>query len=226
MIKSNYTEFTALRRKCSCFKEGNVMIEHTIAKIEKIFYEHLGYATCTQLTNSGIDSRTVKKMIMENYIIRIKRGLYRWSTYPSESQEDMVLTARMIPTSVICLYSALVHYDMSTYNPPEITVAVERHFQKPKLPDYPPVKLFYYSPMQYSLGITEIDVDGNKIKIYDIEKTICDCIRYRNKIGMDIIKEVLKEYVRRKDKNLQKLMEYAKSLRIKTVLIPYMEALV
>jgi predicted transcriptional regulator of viral defense system len=69
-------------------------------------------------------------------------------------------------------------------------------------PDYPPIKVLYFAEKQYKTGVKEISIQGNIIKIYDLEKTICDCIRYRNKIGIDIVKEALNEYIKKKEKNV------------------------
>lgn len=122
--------------------------------------------------------------------------------------------------------SALSYYELTTYNPWEYYIAIHRDSTKVKNIEYPPIKLIYFSDKQFNIGITTINVNGNKVKIYDKEKTICDCVRYRNKIGMDIFKEVLKEYIRSKEQNINKLMEYAKELGVKNVLQDYLEVLI
>lgn len=82
------------------------------------------------------------------------------------------------------------------------------------MPDYPPIKVYYWNKTSFELGVTSISVDDEIIKIYDLEKTICDTIRHRNKIGFDVLKEILKNYLNRKDRNLNRLDNYAKQLNI------------
>jgi predicted transcriptional regulator of viral defense system len=85
--------------------------------------------------------------------------------------------------------------------------------------------VLYFAEKQYRTGIKEINIQGNIVKIYDLEKTICDCIRYRNKIGIDIVKEALNEYIKKKEKNINKLIEYAKITGIYSITKKYFEVL-
>ena len=130
-----------------------------------------------------------------------------------------------MPKGVLYLTSALAYYDLTTYNPWQYEIAIERT-KKVTIPDYPPIKLVYFSEKQLDLGIVETDMDGHTVRIYDIEKTICDCVRYRNKIGIDIVKEGINEYLKRKDKDLNKLMKYAEVCRVQKILKEYLEVLV
>ena len=86
------------------------------------------------------------------------------------------------------------------------------------LPEYPPIKLYYYNKKSYELGVEEIEKNGEKLKIYDIEKTICDITKYRNKIGKDVYKEILKNYTSRKEKNISKLIKYSKEMKMYKIL--------
>jgi len=114
---------------------------------------------------------------------------------------------------VFCLFTAWQHYHLSTQNPPDFHIAL-RNKEKIRLPDYPPIKLYYWSEKYYNLGIAEIEKDRQTIKIYDLEKSVCDAVRFRNKVGMDTTIEILQNYVKRKDKNLNKLNEYAQQLGV------------
>lgn len=119
----------------------------------------------------------------------------------------------------------MAYYDLTTYNPWQYEIAIERS-KKITISEYPPIKLVYFSSKQLELGVVEIDIDGHLVRIYDKEKTICDCIRYRNKIGIDIVKEGITEYIKRKDKDLNKLMKYAEACRVQKILKEYLEVLV
>jgi predicted transcriptional regulator of viral defense system len=105
-------------------------------------------------------------------------------------------------------------------------MAIYRETHKPLLPEYPPIKVFYFSKERYWTGIITVEIEGHPVKIFDPEKTICDCVRYRNKIGLDIMQEALRAYMSQKNRNIQKLWQYSELLKIKTVIKPYLEALV
>lgn len=94
-----------------------------------------------------------------------------------------------------------------------------------KLPDYPPISIFYFADKQFNTGIKEVDIEDSKVKIYDKEKTICDCIRLRNKVGTDVVKEAMQNYLKRKDKNISKLIKYAEIKGVKNIAKRYLEDL-
>ncbi|MBF8435505.1 hypothetical protein I0Q91_00305 [Halanaerobiaceae bacterium Z-7014] len=127
---------------------------------------------------------------------------------------------------LISLLSALSYYELTTNNPWEYYVAIHRDHFKPTLPDYPPISIYYFSDKQYYTGITEINIKGEKIKIYDREKIICDCIRYRKKIGVDVMKEALQEYLKQNYRNIDKLIKYAEITGVKTLMSRYLEVLI
>lgn len=194
-------------------------------KILNIFERQKGFAKTKDFLNEGISHYYIRKMENEGEIIRIKQGLYRHAKYEGNQYDEIVEISKVIPKGVVCLLSALAYYELTTYNPWEHQVAIYRSAKKPSLPDYPPIKIIYFSETQYQYGIDEVEIEGNNVKIYDREKTICDIIRYREKIGIDIMKEGLRNYLQRPEKNITKLVDYAEKLRIKTVLLKYLEVL-
>ncbi|MPN48513.1 hypothetical protein SDC9_196121 [bioreactor metagenome] len=155
----------------------------------------------------------------------MKTGLYKWGDYDFQYNFELIDVFKIVPNGVLCLTSALAYYDLTTYNPWQYEIAIERS-KKVTLADYPPIKLVYFSSKQLELGIIEVDIDGHTVRIYDLEKTICDCVRYRNKIGIDIVKEGIKEYLKRKDKDLNKLMKYAEVCRVQKIIKEYLEVLI
>lgn len=169
----------------------------------------------------------IRRLVDEGDLIRIKQGLYRKAdVHQKFGLDELVEASKLVPKGVICLLSALSHYELTTYNPWEHYIAIPRDSKKPRLPDYPPIKIIYFSENQYQTGITETDIEGIKVNIYDREKTICDIVRYRDRLGMDIAKEGLQNYVQSPNKNIGKLMMYAEKLRIRTVLHAYLEVLI
>jgi predicted transcriptional regulator of viral defense system len=193
-------------------------------KIKEVFYANHGYSSTGDISTAGIDRRYLRDLINEDTIEKIKQGLYRWKDAKFDIEEELIDISKIIPHGVICLESALAYYKLTTYTPGEYTVAIKRNYNI-KLPNYPPIKLYYFSDKDYMDGVEKIDINGNIIKIYNIEKTICDCLRYRNKISKDIIVESIKEYVKRRDKNISKLMNYAAKAKVKDVVQQYIEVL-
>ncbi|NQT67478.1 MAG: hypothetical protein HQ569_07895 [Actinobacteria bacterium] len=104
-------------------------------------------------------------------------------------------------------------------------MAIHRKSWRPKI-EYPPVEFYYFSKKQFEAGIDKIKISDHKISIYCTEKTICDCFRYRNKPGLDIAKEGLSEYLKRKDRNLEKLLEYAEICRVKALPETWINAMI
>jgi predicted transcriptional regulator of viral defense system len=193
-------------------------------KIKEIFYVNNGYIRTRDISSKDVNRRYLRDLINEGVIEKIKQGLYRWKDAKFDVEEELVNVSKIIHHGVICLVSALAYYELTTYTSGEYTIAVGRNYNI-KLPDYPPIKLYYFSDKYYMDGIEKIDINGNIIKIYNIEKTICDCLRYGNKISKDIIIESIKEYVKRRDKNISKLMNYAAKAKVKDVVQKYMEVL-
>ena len=159
--------------------------------------------------------RTLNKMLNDNSVSKVKRGLYRLNEDIKYDQH--VEVAKMIPNGVFCMFTAWRHYNLSVYNPYEFYVAIRKK-QKIVLPTYPPIKLFYWIDKFYLLGITEIIIENQIVNIYNLEKSVCDAVRFRNKIGADMMSEILKNYLKRQDKDLNKLAQYANQLRIEKVM--------
>lgn len=201
------------------------MNEALYNQVDTLFKQNKGYANTGELTRLGVHTATVKRLEDEGHMIKVKRGLYRWADYDVDSDREWIDVSKIVPNGIICLLSALSYYELTTYQPWEHYVAIHRDDTRNQLPDYPPIKLIYFSEPQYQLGIVELALDDHKIKIYDIEKTLCDSARYQNKIGTDIVKESFKTYFKRPNKNIEKLIEYAQKTRVKSVVSKYAEVL-
>jgi predicted transcriptional regulator of viral defense system len=130
-----------------------------------------------------------------------------------------------VPGGIICMGTALAYHELTTWNPPEIHIALPRG-RKIVLPAYPPIKLYHVTGSIFKLGREEIKIEsGRLISIYDKERCVCDAVRFRNKIGIDIMKEVLREYMNGSGKNLNMLHNYARQIRISSVLDQYLDVL-
>ena len=178
--------------------------------IHDMFQQTNGIISTQYLLENGVSYYDIKHFLADETLIKLKRGLYKWAI--TETNE-IVEVAHIVPKGVFCLQTACFHYELTTSIPSAYHVAIldEQHIA---LPNYPPIKVYYWNKTSFELGVTSIIVDNQPIKIYDLEKTICDTIRHRNKIGFDVLKEILKNYVNREDRNLNRLNHYAKELKI------------
>ena len=153
----------------------------------------------------------LRRLIREGIVNRVKRGFYRLNDSPRVFQESEV--AKMIPNGIFCMFTAWSYYELSTHVPAEYHIAIPRT-NKIVLPIYPPVKLHYYGLETFETGKTSVKMNGSLVNVYNLERSVCDAVKFRNKVGTDILSEILHNYIRRKDKNLDKLMKYADRLRI------------
>lgn len=178
-----------------------------------------------ELRNQKIHPRGIAKAVSEGIIEKIKPGLYKLVNYPWDEHGSFADVCNANKKAVICLTSAADYFELTTFNPSNITVAVPHNTPGFKL-EYPPIQVFYFPNKYYETGIDEIDTKSGRIKIYKIEKTICDLFRYRNKIGDDIVIESLKNYLKLKKRDINKLFEYAEILSVKEKILPYVKAIV
>ena len=191
----------------------------------EIFEKNHGILRTQEAIKLGIHPRTLYEMRDKGILEQLARGIYRLTTIPDFSEPDLVLVSKKIPHGVICLISALAYYEITTQIPHFIYVAIPVKSRKPRL-DYPPIRYFWYSDKVYQAGIETIKIGGFPLKIYNIEKTLADCVKFRNKIGKDVVIEALKIYWREKKTNIDKLYEYAKINRVEKILQPLMETIV
>jgi predicted transcriptional regulator of viral defense system len=193
--------------------------------LKKKFYENDGYLTTAEIMKIGYKKWWVQNLIDDGIIERVKRGLYKLCDDKYFLLDEEVDITKMVPMGVLCLASALSFHELTTYTPYEYQLAIDRRY-KVTVPEYPPIKVYYYDTKYHEMGIQEVSREGHVIRVYNMEKTLCDCLRYRNKLSNDIIVEAFKEYMKRKDKNLTLLMEYAKECRVSKIIKIYMEVLI
>ncbi len=196
------------------------MTDERIKKIEKIFREYGPVVKASILRQNKLCSRDIAELIILSKIKKNRTGYYSWISEKSEPS-DFEIIYTIIPSAVVCLFSAAMYYELATLNVDYVSVAIPANITKPVLPNYPPIKLFAYPTSHFDVGKIIIGT----MYIYDIERTVCDFFRKRYKIGEDISLEVLKNYMALKNKNIQKLLEYAVIFGIKSKIKPYVEAL-
>ncbi len=190
-------------------------------KILKTFTQKNGIVKLKEITEQGINKYHLLKLVETGEIEKLQRGIYKLSEYQIN---DFAEIKKIVPSGIICLYSAWNFYELTTYMPHEYHIAIEQK-SKIKLPDYPPIKLYYWNKSVLSIGVKTGKIENTEIEIYEIEKSVCDAVKFRNKIGKDTLNEILTEYLKLKDKNIDKLIKYAKLLRIERILQNYLDVL-
>lgn len=194
-------------------------------KITKILKHNKGYSRMNELRQAGIQTRDITKAVENKIIKKVKPGLYKLIDYPWDEHGSFADVCNSNRKAVICLLSAADYYQLTTFNPSEIYVAVPNNTDKFKL-EYPPIKVYYFANSYYKPGIETIETKSGAIRIYNKEKTISDLFRYINKIGEDIAVESLKTYLKnRKERNISKLIEYAELCGVKKKVEPMVKAI-
>ena len=192
---------------------------------KEVFEKHGGQLRMSEAVRYGISRYSLYKMRDDGDIEQISRGLYRLVDLPPISNPDIVTVSLRFPNAVICLISALSYHGITTQIPHVISVAIDRNSRIPSL-NSPPIQAYKFSGEAFKAGIEKHQLDGVSVQIYCVEKTLADCFKYRNKLGMDVVLEALKLYKSQKIFKLDKLMEYAKICRVEKVMKPYLEAVI
>jgi predicted transcriptional regulator of viral defense system len=172
---------------------------------------------------AGIHRSTLYRMLDTGLAERLSRGLYRLADAGPLGNPDLVTVAKRVPQGVICLISALTYHGLTTQIPHEVDVATPRNAEPPRL-DYPPIRSYRFSGEAFSAGIETPSIDGIPVRIYNREKTLADCFKYRNRIGLDTALEALRLYKESRRVRLDELLQYAKICRVAKVMRPYLEA--
>jgi len=199
------------------------MKRKSFEKAEEIFRQNNGILRTSQAKKLGINEYTLVQMTEAGLLIREARGLYRLADLPPLTSPDLVKVAMRVPDSVLCLISALNFHNLTTQIPYRVYIALPRSVKAPRL-DYPPLDIVYLSSLPYTTGIVEHILDGAVVRIYNREKTVSDCFKFRNKIGKDVALEALKDYLRLPDRQISLLIEYSKINRVENIIRPYLEA--
>lgn len=175
-----------------------------------IFTKNHGYARMKDLKLAGVHTRKVAAALQEGSITRIKPGLYKLADFYEDEHSNFTDICAANSKAVICLISAAEYYQLTTMNPATVSIALPENSVQPRLHELP-LSYYYFRGLHYSIEIETISVKSGVFRIYSIEKTIADLFRYYNKIGSDIVLEVIKNYLKRKDKNIRKLTSVGKT---------------
>ena len=182
-----------------------------------------GALRASEAISAGIHPRTLYAMRDAEELEVLSRGLYRLAGLPPLREPDLATVAKCVPRGVVCLISALSFHELTTQIPHEVHLAIPRNARTPKL-KFPPLQIFRFSQDAFEAGIETHTIDGVAVRIYSPEKTLADCFKFRNKIGLDVALEALRAYRRRSRPRLQAVLDYARRCRVEKVIRPYLEA--
>jgi predicted transcriptional regulator of viral defense system len=184
-----------------------------IEEVKRISEENHGIIKTSDITSRGIHNRVLEKLVNEGQLVKLKRGIYQW--VEEGELEDLEILVRLIPDAVIFLHSALFYHGYTDRTPDCFHIAVDRNCNKRKLKfDYPQIKPYFMKKEYLGIGIKEVLINEIKVKIFDKERTICDVLRYSNKIDKEVVNKAIQSYVNDRSKDINKLIDYSKKLNI------------
>ncbi|HAQ90821.1 MAG TPA: hypothetical protein DD446_02535 [Coprococcus sp.] len=183
------------------------------------------FITTTELKNMGYTYYKIDKLEKVGILSRINRSTYENLDYKGD-ENDFFSAEAYVPNGVICLMSAARYYGLTNFLPDAVDVAIERKKKVNTLPEWPEIRIFYFSQSRMDIGVKKIYEGKNCFHIFDIEKTVVDIIYYRNKIGIEETSEVFKNYLKRRDRQIDRIYAYAKRLRCEEVVRTYLEVLI
>jgi predicted transcriptional regulator of viral defense system len=206
------------------FEEGTLMPKKSYEIATRIFRENNGILRTGQAKKLGIHEPILIQMKNDGLLIKEAQGLYRLAEFPPLSNPDLIQIAIKVPNAVICLNSALNYHNLTTQIPQKVFIALPREMKAPRI-THPPLDISYLSRKPYIAGIEEHKIDEIVVRIYNREKTIADCFKFRNKVGLDIAIEALRDYFNQPNRNIPGLLAFAQINRVGKIMEPYLQAL-
>ncbi len=185
--------------------------------------KRVGIARTGDLERAGISRTQIRRLCERGLIERVGHGLYARAGAVLTERHDLAEAARRVPGGIVCLLSALRFHGLTTQNPFEVWMAIDRKAWRPRA-GHPPLRLVYLSGNALREGVEEHDVGGVPVRVFSAAKTVADCFKFRNKIGTDVAVEALREYRRAFPKGLEAVWRFATVDRVTRVIRPYLEA--
>jgi len=188
------------------------------------FQNHGGVVRFSAILKARFHPDSLMTLEKKGKVEKIARGLYRVTNYVPGSHPDLVTASLQAPKGVICLLSALSFYEATNEIPKLVDIAIPQGTHANRI-KYPPVRFYRFASKAWKAGIEEHKIQGHKVKVYSLAKTIADCFKFRNKIGTDVAMNVLKIAVTEKNIKPKEIMQYAKICRVNNIIKPILEAM-
>ena len=184
----------------------------------------LGVFRARDFVTAGYPREYLRRLVARERVRRVARGLYASATFDGDEHQTLVEAAKRVPAGVVCLISALSFHQLGTQLPSEVWLALPIGTSYPRIRDMP-VRFCKFSGPTHALGIEEHHLPGGTVRIYSPAKTVVDCFKFRNKIGMDVAIEALSDCLRKRRATVAQLNEFAAACRVAKVMRPYLEAM-
>ncbi|XOV83492.1 MAG: AbiEi antitoxin N-terminal domain-containing protein [bacterium] len=184
----------------------------------------LGLIRPRDLTERGLPTVALTRLVRQGQLERVGRGLYALPDRPVSEHNALAEVARKHPQAIVCLLSALRFHDLTTQSPFEVWLAIPNKARAPKM-GYPPLRIVRFSGEALTVGVEDHVIDGVPVRVTNAARTVADCFKFRNKIGLDVALEALQEAWRAKRVSMDELWRYATLCRVTNVMRPYMESL-
>jgi len=195
--------------RAECKKSGDKVDDHII----ELFEKNNRYATTKDIKNANITYYELNRYIKNGVIIRIKQGYYQLNT--AQDLDEAALISHMFADGVLCMDTALFHYRYTDRTPGQWHIAVDKDSSKTRFNiDYPFVKPYYIEKKHLEIGAIFSEINGIKVRIYNRERVICDCLRYMSKMDKETFNKAIQGYVADNHKNIKTLIEYSKRFRV------------
>jgi predicted transcriptional regulator of viral defense system len=185
---------------------------------------HSGVMSSAEASSEEIHHEYLRQLCAEGKLVREGRGLYTLPDADITVHHGLAQASKAIPKGVICLLSALRFHEIGTQAPHEVWMAIDRRAAHPRV-KHPKMRIVRFSGEALTEGIEERRVEGVAVRIYNPAKTVADCFKYRNKIGLDVALEALRDVIRERKSSIDELWRYAKVCRVTKIIRPYMEAI-
>lgn len=187
--------------------------------------EQKQFYTIAEMLASGLSHYKIEKLVRSGQLVKLNNKVYEDPNFNGE-QSDFSRVAVYVPKGRICMLSAARYYGLTNYLPDAVDIAIERSMKISTFPDHPSIHVWYFPQKRYSSGVAEVQDEAGKFLIYDREKTVADILYYRNTVGIEETKEVLKNYLASEDRNMVRLHRYAEALGCRKILETYLEVLI
>ena len=191
--------------------------------VKEIIQSLGGKARTSELLKRGVQPRALYALRDQGEITELSRGLFCLTDLEMTGNQDLATIAYRVPQAVVCLISALSFHQLTTQIPFEVSIAVPNGSHLPKI-SYPPTKAHRFSEASYEQGIQEQLINGVNVRIYGPEKTLVDCFKFRNKVGMDVVLEAFSFYRKDFKMDIHQLLHYGKVCRVDKIMKPYLES--
>jgi predicted transcriptional regulator of viral defense system len=199
-------------------------MEQTAAKKLVKLARKISVLRARDLAGSDISRVELSRLVRKGTFERIGRGLYQLVGYDVSEHHSLAEAQLRVPNGIVCLLSALSYHEFTTQAPFEVWMAIGIKARKPSI-DYPPIRIVRFSALALTTGIEEHTIEGVHVKITSTARTVADCFKYRNKIGLDVAIEALRDYLRKHLGTIDDLWQVSRICRVTKIMLPYIEAM-